>query len=229
MDIYNDVCKLAVLSGLEIDKAKRAYDNVNVVKELSTLCKKYNRPAPIFFKEIDEKGKDNEYEFYDTAMDYIYQAVRKFNFVKGKRKRVNYMPISWVVGENTTSDNATDYRHRDKIVEICEEYRTRIDRLYMELRIADDQEREVLYDRITEEKADRDRQVSKLLTSKNVLIFVVRHYEKNRPSDWRIYAPIVNSSRFKVFMLKGGSPIGFVEEKENGSIVVYGKKFARKW
>ncbi|MBE5754861.1 MAG: hypothetical protein E7340_05995 [Clostridiales bacterium] len=229
LDIYNDVCKLAVLSGLEIDKAKRAYDNVNVGKELSVLRKKYNRPAPIFFKEIDEKGKDNEYEFYDTAMDYIYQAVRKFNFLKGKRKRINYMPISWVVGENATSDNATDYRHRDKIIEICEEYRTRIDRLYMELRIADDQEKEVLYDRITEEKAERDRQVSKWLTSKNVLIFVVRHYEKNRPSDWRIYAPIVNSNRFKDFMLKGGSPIGFVEENKNGNITVYGKKFARKW
>ena len=228
LEIYNDVCKLAVLSGLEIDKAKRAYDNVNVGKELSALRKKYNRPAPIFFKEIDEKGKENEYAFYDTAMDYIYQAVRKFNFLKGKRKKINYMPISWVVGENATSDNATDYRHRDKIIEICEEYRTRIDRLYMELRIADDQEREVLYDRITEEKADRDRQVSKLLTSENVLIFVVRHYEKNRPSDWRIYAPIVNSHHFKDFMLKGGSPIGFVEENENGSIVVYGKKFARK-
>ena len=228
LDVYNDVCKLAVLSGLEIDKAKRAYDNVNVGKELSVLRKKYNRPAPIFFKEIDEKGKENEYAFYDTAMDYIYQAVKKFNFVKGKRKRVNYMPISWVVGDKTTSDNATDYRHRDKIIEICEEYRTRIDRLYMELRIADDQEREVIYDRIAEEKAERDRQVSKWLTSENVLIFVVRHYEKNRPSDWRIYAPIVNSHHFKDFMLKGGSPIGFVEENENGSIVVYGKKFARK-
>lgn len=229
LDIYNDVCKLAVLSGLEIDKAKRAYDNVNVGKALSALRKKYNRPAPIFFNEIDEKGKENEYAFYDTAMDYIYQAVKKFNFQKGKRKRINYMPISWVVGDKTTSDNATDYRHRDKIIEICEEYRTRIDRLYMELRIADDQEREVIYDRIAEEKAERDRQVSKWLTSENVLIFVVRHYEKNRPSDWRIYAPIVNSSRFKDFMLKGGSPIGFVEENENGSIVVYGKKFARKW
>lgn len=228
LDIYNDVCKLAVLSGLEIDKAKRAYDNVNVGKELSALRKKYNRPAPIFFKEIDEKGKENEYAFYDTAMDYIYQAVKKFNFVKGKRKKINYMPISWVVGDKTTSDNATDYRHRDKIIEICEEYRTRIDRLYMELRIADDQEREVIYDRIAEEKAERDRQVSKWLTSENVLIFVVRHYEKNRPSDWRIYAPIVNSHHFKDFMLKGGSPIGFVEENENGSIVVYGKKFARK-
>ena len=228
LGIYNDVCKLAVLSGLEIDKAKRAYDNVNVGKELSALRKKYNRPTPIFFKEIDEKGKDNEYEFYDTAMDYIYQAVKKFNFIKGKRKSINYMPISWVVGDKTTSDNATDYRHRDKIIEICEEYRTRIDRLYMELRIADDQEREVIYDRIAEEKAERDRQVSKWLTSENVLIFVVRHYEKNRPSDWRIYAPIVNSHHFKDFMLKGGSPIGFVEENENGSIVVHGKKFARK-
>jgi len=63
LEIYNDVCKLAVLSGLEIDKAKRAYDNVNVRKELSVLRKKYNRPAPIFFKEIEEKGKDNEYVF----------------------------------------------------------------------------------------------------------------------------------------------------------------------
>ena len=229
LDIYNDVCKLAVLSGLEIDKAKRAYDNVNVGKELSVLRKKYNRPAPIFFKEIDEKGKDNEYEFYDTAMDYIYQTVKKFNFLKGKRKRINYMPISWVVGENTTSDNATDYRHRDKIIEICEEYRKRIDRLYMELRVVDDQEREVLYERIEEEKAERDRQVSKWLTSRNVLIFVARYYEKNRPSDWRIYAPIVNAHHFKEFMLKGGSPIGFVEENRNGNIIVYGKKFARKW
>lgn len=86
LDIYNDVCKLAVLSGLEIDKAKRSYDNVNVGKELSALRKKYNRPAPMFFKEIDERDKENEYEFYDTAMDYIYQAVKNLTFKKVKRK-----------------------------------------------------------------------------------------------------------------------------------------------
>ena len=61
-------------------------------------------------------------------------------------------------------------------------------------------------DKLLVETAERDRQVSKWLTSENVLIFVVRHYEKNRPSDWRIYAPIVNSHHFKDFMLKGGSP-----------------------
>lgn len=114
MELYKDVCKLAVLSGLEIDKAKRAYDNVNVGKELSALRKKYNCPAPVFFKEIDDSKKENEYRFYNTTMDFIYQAVRKFNFLNGKRKRVKYMSISWVLRDKTTSDNATDYRHKNQ-------------------------------------------------------------------------------------------------------------------
>lgn len=229
LEIYNDVCKLAVLSGLEIDKAKRAYDNVNVGKELSALRKKYNRPAPMFFKEIDERDKENEYEFYDTAMDFIYQAVKKFNFQKGKKKRVNYTPISWTIIDKTASDNATDYRHRDKIIEICDECKAKISRLYMELRIADEQEKELVYDKISEAKVERDRLVSKWLTNENVLILVLRHYEKNSPSDWRIYAPIVNTPQFKNFSRCTVLPIGCVAEKEGGDFTVYGKKFARIW
>ncbi len=229
LEIYNDVCKLAVLSGLEIDKAKRSYDNVNVGKELSVLRKKYNRPVPMFFKEIDERDKENEYEFYDTAMDYIYQAVKKFNFQKGKKKRVNYTPISWTIIDKTASDNATDYRHRDKIIEICDECKAKISRLYMELRIADEQEKELVYDKIAEAKVERDRLVSKWLTNENVLILVLRHYEKNSPSDWRIYAPIVNTPQFKNFSRCTALPIGSVAEKEDGDFVVYGKKFARIW
>ena len=36
-EIYEDVCKLAVLSGIEIDKAKRTYDKVNVSKEINNI------------------------------------------------------------------------------------------------------------------------------------------------------------------------------------------------
>ena len=63
----------------------------------------------------------------------------------------------------------------------------------------------------------------------NVLIFVVRHYEKNSPSDWRIYAPIVNAPMFEKFSRNQALPIGCVEEKADGEFTVYGKKFARKW
>ncbi len=229
LPIYEDACKLAVLSGLEIDKAKRAYDSVNTGKELTVLRKKYNQPNPVFFKEIDESYNDRtkQYAFYDTAMDYIYSQVKAFHFQKGKRKTREYEPISWLLAKKTTSDNATDYRHRDKIIEICDEYKARINRLYMALRSADEQEREVIYDRIAEEKSERDAKVSKWMTSNNVLIFVIRHYEKNSPSDWRIYAPLVNTPIFKELLLETVPLDYYIVESPDGLFRMYGKNYTK--
>lgn len=59
LKIYADVCKLAVLSGLEIDKAKRAYDKVNAGKELESIRSKYdNYDRPKFFKVVDAESDD---------------------------------------------------------------------------------------------------------------------------------------------------------------------------
>ena len=193
--IYEDVCKLAVLSGLEIDKAKRSFENISVGKELVALRKKYDKPAPKFFAEVDENAKDKRYEFYNTAMDYIYQLSGKVHFRKGREQYRFPRPVSASLAYDITSGNATEYRHKDKIVQIIDEYKARINRLYMELRTADEQEREVIYDRIADEKTERDRQVDKWLTNENVLILVLRHYEKNSATDWRIYAVLINHPR----------------------------------
>ena len=228
LQIYADVCKLAVLSGIEIDKAKRAYDNVSVGKELNDLRKKYDEPAPMFFHEIDENKKtEKQYAFYDTTMDYIYNAVKAFHFQKGKKKTKRYEPISWIFGNKTTSDNVTDYRHRDKIIAICDEYKTRISKLYMSLRSVDEKEREVIYERIQEEKAERDSKVSRWLTSKNVMVFVIRHYEKNSPSDWRIYAPLINTPLFQKEMFAYPLPEFFLEEDLDGEYCLYGINFTK--
>ena len=80
------------------------------------------------------------------------------------------------------------------------------------------------YAKITETNLLTDK-----LTNENVLILVLRHYEKNSPSDWRIYAPIVNTPHFKNFSRYTALPIGCVEEKEDGEFTVYGKQFARIW
>lgn len=229
LSVYEDVCKLVVLSGLEIDKAKRAYDNVNVGAELTALRKKYNAPAPIFFQEIDEtyRSGEKQYAFYNTTMDYVYNAVKGFHFRKGKAKSKEYEPISRIFGNRTTSDNATDYRHRDKIIEICDEYKARLGRLYMALRSADEKEREVIYERIQDEKAERDSKVSRWLTSINVMLFVIRHYEKNSPSDWRIYAPLINTPLFQKEMLAYPVPEFFIVEDPDGEYCLYGRNFTK--
>lgn len=227
--IYTDICKLAVLSGLEIDKAKRSFENVLIGKELSVLREKYKRPAPQFFAEIDE-SKDKQYAFYHTAMDYLYTLVNKIHFRKGREQYGDYRPISSSLAYDIGSGNATEYRHKDKIVQIIDESKARINRLYLTIRTADEQEREVLYEQIADIKAERDKQVSKWLTNENVLMLVLRHYEKNSAADWRIYAAFINHPIFSELLweLYDGTA-NQVTEDENGEYTLYGRKFAKKY
>ena len=97
----------------------------------------------------------------------------------------------------------------------------------MALRSADEKEREVIYESIQDEKAERDRKVSRCLTSKNVMILVIRHYEKNSPSDWRIYAPLINTSLFQKEMLAYPAPEYFIIEDPDGQYCLYGRNFTK--
>ena len=227
--IYSDICKLAVLSGLEIDKAKRTFGNVRVSKELTALRKKYARPSPQFFAEIDEH-KDRQYAFYHTAMDYLYAQVKKLHFRKGREQYEVYRPISSNLAYDISSGNAIEYRHKDKIVQIIDESKAAVNRLYQMIRTADEQEREVLYAQIADIKAARDKQVARWLTNENVLILVLRHYEKNSAADWRIYAALINHPIFSELLweLYDGTALQVVED-ENGEYTLYGRKFAKKY
>lgn len=226
--IYEDICKLAVLSGLEIDKAKRAFEDVCVGRELYALRQKYAQPAPQFFAEIDER-KSKGYAFYHTAMDYLYQIVKSVHFRKGREQYEMYRPISESLAYMIRSGNATEYRHKDKIVEVIDASKAAINRLYQMIRTADEDEREVLHERIAEVKAERDKQVAKWLTNENVLILVLRHYERNNAADWRIYAALIDHPIFSELLWKlyDGTATKVIEDAR-GEYVLYGRKYTKK-
>lgn len=120
-------------------------------KELVSIRKKYDKPNPKFFAEIDaHKGK--KYAFYHTTMDYLYALVGKLHFRKGREQYELYRPISSELAYNIGSGNATEYRHKDKIVSIIDESKAAINRLYQIMRTADEQEREVLYEQLLDIK-----------------------------------------------------------------------------
>ena len=48
-ELYKNICKLAVLSGIEIDKAKRSFPNVNVASENTGIASAYKE-----FKMLDD-------------------------------------------------------------------------------------------------------------------------------------------------------------------------------
>ena len=227
--IYEDVCKLAVLSGIEIDKAKRAYDKVNVSKEISKITNKHSVIAPEFFREIDfyYGVKERQYAFYNAPMEYVYKSVKDIDYRKGIEKEIEYMPISNMLKVSAPKSTSTVYEHRDKVVAICKEFEKKLDFLYSELRRADDDEKEVIYTRIKQTKDERNEQVNELLSEEYVLYLVLKEYEKMKGENWHIYAPLLENELFKGMLKMSKEKMQKVAPKDDGEYDLYGLKFAK--
>lgn len=92
-DIYLDICKLAVMSTIEIDKAKKEFD-IDMNVELRKMREKYNETKnriPMFFRTLDIpktflKNIDR-YAFYETPMDYLVDIVNKSQYKIKKHRQ----------------------------------------------------------------------------------------------------------------------------------------------
>ena len=125
-ELYVDICKLAVLSGMEIDKAKRSYV-VKSVKVLSDLQKykkefkdKHNNAVPEFFAFITENqnSKTSSDAKLNTTMSYIYDIV---NSKFGKAKPTADIPYSELFHLTVERNNDGGNSHKKKrVLEIVE-------------------------------------------------------------------------------------------------------------
>ena len=232
-DIYLDVCKLAVLSGLEIDKAKRAYDDIDVRKELEHIRKKHKCPAPKFFELIGakskkkrESGKEKEYAFHKTSMDYIYQS-SKINFQQGKKKYAKHVTILSMLNVKP-QDNDADIWQCKEIIEKLEQYNKKIVWRRMLIQNADDDEKKVLYENILDIKKDRDEEVFKLITNKNVLVLTLKYFEDLGTNNTNFYDPLLCTKMFFDILNKSEQKLATIEEDPSGEHSLYGFKYTKK-
>ena len=247
-EIYQDICILAVLSGIEIDKAKRAYENIEVGTELRALTEKYGNIRPQFFSFFDEqeverrvrykekKERETErekllnkrsYTFFDTAMEYVFKLVGGIDYRKGKRRRKKYIPILQMLKEPQETDKRKVYTQKAALVKLCEEYKEEIRKLYKELSCADDDEREIVYERIIERKEEQKAKMKDMLTSEYVLYLLLRHYDKEKCENWHIYAPFLENDLFLKMLLASKEKLCKIRKSEDGSYVLYGKKYTK--
>ena len=81
-DLYKDICQLSIMSGLEIDKAKKTLI-VDNKTELDTIRDKYRNEDgkieyPEFFRELGRKGRydsKKKYTKYNTTLDMIGEEI----------------------------------------------------------------------------------------------------------------------------------------------------------
>lgn len=140
-ELYYDICQLDVMSGIEIDKAKKEFD-IDNSKELDRLREKYKsflletktdengnevtkKKMPHFFSHISrQKGyynpKKKDYCKYHTSMDYLQTIVNGFK-IKNPYKK-DWLPFVSILDNSLFRTNNINQEQIDKIYRILRIY-----------------------------------------------------------------------------------------------------------
>ncbi len=132
-ELYYDICQLDVMSGIEIDKAKKEFD-INNVKELDKLREKYKeelsdeynrKKMPHFFAHISrQKGYYNpqkkNYCKYNTSMDYLQTIVNGFKIRNPYKK--DWLPFVSILDNSGFYSTHVNQKQINKIYSILKRY-----------------------------------------------------------------------------------------------------------
>lgn len=140
-DLYHDICQLDVLSGIEIDKAKKEFD-INSRKELHKIREKYKnsltdeqnrKKTPHFFAHVSkQKGYYNPdkkaYCKYHTSMDYLHTCINGFR-IRNPYKR-DWLPFSSILDKRKFRTSDVNDQQIRMIYELLNTYISGRNRIY---------------------------------------------------------------------------------------------------
>lgn len=143
-ELYYDICQLDVMSGIEIDKAKKEFI-INNSKELTRLRSKYEndlreyeeaedgtlikkKKTPHFFSHIVKQKNFTTKEIlakkhfckYHTSMDYLQTIVNGFK-IKNPYKK-DWLPFTAVLDASLFRSNNVNQKQINKIYSILKKY-----------------------------------------------------------------------------------------------------------
>ena len=118
-DIYFDVCKLSILSGCNIDSAKKEFvidfkKELNIIRQKYRTKKKDKTTKPWFFAHIVKKKgfydpTKKAYIKFDTSMDYLQEYINIYNKKRGYKKNIFYIPFSDVIKDKYFRNEYVDH------------------------------------------------------------------------------------------------------------------------
>ncbi len=232
-EIYYDACQLNVMSGIEIDKAKKEFD-INNENELRKLREKWIRKdyanktiKPYFFGHVDKtKGYYNEdkknYMKHDTSMDYLREIINNY---RSPKIYSSPLPLTSIFSSahNRSSENR---RQITSILYMIEQFKNTS--YYIWNGFADTKDR---YQRYVEVEDALIREINTMSINTSTLYGLIKRIESK---DYLNIGEFVTKLLFNIgnstaisLIRESSEPLYVLEEDENGSIDIYGKKFKK--
>ena len=251
-ELYYDICKLAVLSGIEIDKAKKEYE-VDVCKELNQIKEKYQITKlvkdkngettekvvkPMFFKMITiENGYDiserHLYKYFDTPMDYLQKRLSKFQFRLGREQKQDILPFSSIVKKVIIpNDNGYYYRQMKRIIDIVRDTNKELRNLYKDYEEKTKEEKEEVKSIASEIKQTCIEYVNDISIHNATMYLLLTALDKkeNRDVKRRIFLTLFGTPNKTFFTMISDNQgiINELYECSDGNITLYDMKYSIK-
>ena len=235
-DIYLDVCKLSIMSGLEIDKAKKEF-TINNARELHLLREKYKmlddnarKIKPNFFAAKD-RGKgyydssNKNYKKHKTTMDYLQTCVNQYQRSRiGKPNELTFIPFSALIKTNDTGERRQYYRVQ-RVLDIIEQMESTIRGIYADKSYLKSESCEL---------AQRERQacieyIGNISFTPADMAYLLIEIEK--PQHSRIYRRVFDilfgypNTSFYSIIEESSDGVYDIAPDENGGIIIYGMSY----
>ncbi|KAF5066181.1 hypothetical protein DSECCO2_266330 [anaerobic digester metagenome] len=189
-DVYKDICILAALSGVEIDKAKKDFGMLNNIIIHRKLNRKYKlelKQKPIFLQytesNIKRETKKYKYRCFETSMDYLVGIVpdrtRKIEIprVKNRMDLLDFL----VYSTDEVKTQKANTKSMNKILTLIEECDQKTKRLWGDLKGISKEEKEnrkIKYQEILDVESDYRKELSVYHPKVNDLKFILRKTPK---------------------------------------------------
>lgn len=240
-ELYLDICKLAVLSNVEIDRAKREFV-INSATEIGLLKQKYRitdderTVKPMFFKMITlENGfalSDNiRYRYFHTAMDYLQKIVSRFNFREGREHKKTILPFMSMIKEPPNCvRQGYYYNQKERIISVIRDAKEERRKLFACYDTMSKDAKSIVRTRAGEIKQACIEEVEKMANSPSVMYLVLRELDNEEYRDVAKFVFEVLFGRpdeaFFAMIEESKEDIGTLVEDENGDISFHGLRFS---
>ena len=238
-DIYLDVCKLSIMSGIEIDKAKKEFI-INNQKELNKIRIKYKnykndkQIKPYFFSHLAKQkgyynGEKKCYLKHHTSMDYLQTCINSFRLSReNKNNKKNLIPFSEVVNmSNFNYDNVYD-KQVVNVLNQVEELNNNIKAIYADNNL-NNSEKHILSKNI---RQDFIESIGQYKFNTDTMIALLKSIEKEENKKYKrlVFYTLFgypNTSFYEV-IINNKENIKKLVKNINGEITIFGEKFAKK-
>lgn len=242
-ELYEDICKLAVLSNVEIDRAKKEFV-INSAAEISILKEKYKitddhkMVKPMFFKMIClENGYKLSdriiYKYFDTPMDYLQEIVSKYNFYKSRGIKKEVVPFIDIVKEPSTNyKQGFYYKKRDDIIEKIRQAKNETKFLFIDYDTKGDDEKAVILQKAAELKAECVEAIDAMSEVQAVMYLTLKELDNPANKDLRRFIFDVlfskpNKAFFKMIYESKENIFSLLETDADPDYLFYGLMFKR--